>query len=233
MRIWLDQVREEPFNWDETEIIPVAELERPELLGLGPVAWQGEVSFVDPGFLLRGQLSYDQTLACIRCLSPRALQSACEVELLIVVDSAGASTTRPARAQRPGARDTRATEGRHSKSSAKSSVRTSAKAIEHELLEDDLSVLVLGEEVLDTRTILLEQLQLNIPMKPLCRPDCRGLCPNCGADRNRPGACSCAAPAGDPRWAALASIQRRLAGSAGAAGSAGSAGSDYSEGGSE
>ena len=39
------------------------------------------------------------------------------------------------------------------------------------------------------------------PSVPLCRPDCLGLCPTCGADRNEEP-CTCAEP-GDPRWAAL------------------------------
>jgi uncharacterized protein len=42
---------------------------------------------------------------------------------------------------------------------------------------------------------------LELPMAPLCRDDCRGLCPQCGADRNEAD-CGCVAPA-DPRWANL------------------------------
>jgi uncharacterized protein len=41
-----------------------------------------------------------------------------------------------------------------------------------------------------------------VPMKPLCREDCRGLCPTCGEDLNVT-ACGCAAEAADPRWEAL------------------------------
>ena len=61
---------------------------------------------------------------------------------------------------------------------------------EKELHEDDLSLQVIPKELLDTGPILVEQLQLNVPVKALCRPDCQGLCPECGADRNA-GACSC------------------------------------------
>jgi uncharacterized protein len=35
---------------------------------------------------------------------------------------------------------------------------------------------------------------LALPIRPLCRPDCRGLCPRCGEDLNR-GACGCPRPA--------------------------------------
>ncbi len=64
-------------------------------------------------------------------------------------------------------------------------------------------------ETLETDPLLLEQLQLNVPMKPLCRPDCQGLCPTCGADRNE-DACSCEERSADPRWAALAALKSRL-----------------------
>ena len=45
------------------------------------------------------------------------------------------------------------------------------------------------------------------PMQPLCRPDCLGLCPACGADRNT-GACTCTAAPVDERWAALRGLNR-------------------------
>jgi len=69
--------------------------------------------------------------------------------------------------------------------------------------------LTISEEILETDPILIEQLQLNVPMKPLCRADCRGLCPDCGADLNA-GACSCAETRADPRWGSLAALKSRL-----------------------
>jgi len=187
MRIWLDQVREEPFSWDETESIEPQALDRPELLALGPVAWHGSLVYTDPGYLLRGRLSYDQTLACIRCLRPHVASTSAEVELLVVVEAHHKKAQKPPRTSGP------------------------AEGEETELAEGDLDTLVVAEEVLDTRPILIEQLQLNLPMKPLCRPDCRGLCPRCGADLNS-GRCACAEPETDPRWAALASLKGRMEG---------------------
>lgn len=73
---------------------------------------------------------------------------------------------------------------------------------EHELRASELGTLFLEGEELDTTPILMEQLQLNIPMKPLCREDCAGLCPRCGGDRNEVR-CSCAESEVDPRWQAL------------------------------
>ena len=73
---------------------------------------------------------------------------------------------------------------------------------EHELTTSDLKTLFLEGRELDTTPILMEQLQLNIPMKPLCREDCAGLCPHCGVDRNSER-CACAESQVDPRWQAL------------------------------
>ena len=184
MKIWLDQVREEPFSWDETVRIAPEALERPEVLALGPVRWHGEVTYADPGYLLRGRLSYDQTLACIRCLKPHAVSADAEIELLIVVEAAAARTHQHRQLHE-------------------------AEQGELELEELDFNTLVVADEVFETRPIVLEQLQLNIPMKPLCRMDCKGLCPRCGGDRNA-GECSCATVAPDPRWAALGELKERL-----------------------
>jgi uncharacterized protein len=47
---------------------------------------------------------------------------------------------------------------------------------------------------------------LDAPTTPLCRPDCAGLCPQCGADRNEQ-ACACQPPPADPRWSALDALK--------------------------
>lgn len=77
---------------------------------------------------------------------------------------------------------------------------------ELELEAEDLDVLVLAEPELETRPLWIEQLHLAIPMKPLCKDDCAGLCSGCGTDLNK-GSCSCAEAAVDPRWAALAGLK--------------------------
>ncbi len=56
--------------------------------------------------------------------------------------------------------------------------------------------------VVDITADLREEIILNMPHYPLCRPDCRGLCPECGANRNRE-ACACSGPAGHPAWGTL------------------------------
>jgi uncharacterized protein len=58
-----------------------------------------------------------------------------------------------------------------------------------------------GERI-DLAPLAQEALLLELPLAPLCREACRGLCPTCGADLNH-GACSCPAADRDPRWAVL------------------------------
>ena len=55
---------------------------------------------------------------------------------------------------------------------------------------------------LDLTPLLREQGWLAIPMKPLCRQDCQGLCPLCGADLNLTS-CTCENASIDPRLASL------------------------------
>jgi uncharacterized protein len=52
-----------------------------------------------------------------------------------------------------------------------------------------------------------EELILAVPEYVLCKDDCRGLCPRCGADLNA-GPCQCR-PESDPRWAALEALKSR------------------------
>ena len=73
-----------------------------------------------------------------------------------------------------------------------------------ELFEEDSdpeTTYPLRGDQLDLEPLARDAVLLELPAAPLCREDCRGLCPDCGADRNE-RACGCEA-APDPRWAAL------------------------------
>ena len=56
--------------------------------------------------------------------------------------------------------------------------------------------------------VLREQVLLATPVKLVCRDDCKGLCPQCGANLNVE-TCNCQQP-GDPRWAALSELKNKL-----------------------
>ena len=61
------------------------------------------------------------------------------------------------------------------------------------------------DDTLDLGELLREQFVLAMPMKPLCREGCLGLCPLCGADRNST-TCTCRVDWVDPRLAALKTL---------------------------
>lgn len=65
-----------------------------------------------------------------------------------------------------------------------------------------------GESLL-LEDALREQVLLAVPLKLLCREDCKGLCPQCGKNLNE-SQCSCAEQMEDPRWAALKEIRSKL-----------------------
>ena len=75
-------------------------------------------------------------------------------------------------------------------------------ADEREVGEEDLEIGYYRDEQIDLNELLREQFYLALPMKPLCREECRGLCPHCGTDLNT-AACDCAPAWEDPRLAAL------------------------------
>jgi len=57
--------------------------------------------------------------------------------------------------------------------------------------------------------VLREQVLLALPVRTLCKPDCKGLCPRCGANRNSQP-CHCEEGPQDPRWEALAGLRSRI-----------------------
>lgn len=77
---------------------------------------------------------------------------------------------------------------------------------EEQALDDqELSVSYYSDERIDLVQLIREQITLALPMKPLCRNDCRGLCPECGADWNTIE-CSCEQETIDPRMAKLKAL---------------------------
>lgn len=81
---------------------------------------------------------------------------------------------------------------------------------EIEITPDELDIGFYGERAIPLRDLAIEQIQLSIPMKPLCDDNCLGLCPLCGANRNRE-TCSCQESIADERWGALQGIREQIA----------------------
>ena len=70
---------------------------------------------------------------------------------------------------------------------------------------DEDAFLIDQNHLLDLTEAVRQYREASVEMQPLCRPDCRGLCPRCGRDLNA-GDCDCSPGATDARWAALSSL---------------------------
>ena len=71
--------------------------------------------------------------------------------------------------------------------------------------EDDEAFTIDENHLLDLTEAIRQYREASAVMKPLCRPDCRGLCSRCGHDLNT-GDCACTAAPIDTRWSALAGL---------------------------
>ena len=76
---------------------------------------------------------------------------------------------------------------------------------EIELLERELDVSFYRDDRIDLDELTLEQLELSLPLRILCREDCHGLCAQCGTNLNLEQ-CTCQ-PEIDSRWQALADLK--------------------------
>lgn len=74
-----------------------------------------------------------------------------------------------------------------------------------EVTGGDLDLFPFDGEKIDLEPLMREQFVLAIPYAPLCKEDCKGLCPQCGIDRNT-ATCTCEKPI-DPRLAALKGLK--------------------------
>jgi uncharacterized metal-binding protein YceD (DUF177 family) len=81
---------------------------------------------------------------------------------------------------------------------------------EIELADKELDLDYYEDRSVPLETIAFEQVQLSLPMKPLCEEACQGLCPNCGANLRR-GGCDCAVTTVDQRWDSLREFREQLA----------------------
>jgi uncharacterized protein len=83
----------------------------------------------------------------------------------------------------------------------------SNKPEEERLKDDDADIAFFQGEGIFLADVLKEQVLLALPMKVICQSDCRGLCPNCGANLNHEE-CRCETHATDPRMAPLARLKQ-------------------------
>ena len=79
---------------------------------------------------------------------------------------------------------------------------------EIELKYEDMEIAYYDGIALDVNLMVLEQIELAMPMKFVCREDCRGLCCKCGADLNE-GSCRCKNEEIDSRMSVLLEFKKK------------------------
>jgi uncharacterized protein len=77
--------------------------------------------------------------------------------------------------------------------------------------DEDISLFYATEGKVSLAEISAEQIHLSLPLKPVCNEGCQGLCPTCGANKNRIE-CGCRNEEIDPRLAPLLEFKRRTDG---------------------
>ncbi len=194
MFIDLDRVPHGGQAVDRTLVLEGPYIEREEFRPLSSVALSGRLQPIvsDEGgdaqgegvFRLRGWMSCRIELACVRCLEPFPVDLAEELDLLYLPQSSNEAPAAEA-------------------SEADAFTELSGRGLERE----ELAVSFYRDARIDLSQMIVEQIVLALPMKPLCKPDCRGLCALCGKNRNLVS-CECAPKDTDPRWAPLKTLQK-------------------------
>jgi uncharacterized protein len=164
-------------------VVPGSRAVEDEFSLLGPVRFTGTLTRAGDRFHLRGRILATLQLACGRCLAPFPKPVDTTVDLTYVPDRQPVGT--PAKDKGHGGADE-----------------------EVELQDEDLNTAYYHDHVLDLGEMLREQFYLSLPMQPLCRPDCQGLCPSCGIDRNV-DTCQCHTDWVDPRLSGLKALVTR------------------------
>lgn len=165
--------------------IPAAALDAPaeDFVVGGPVHFEGDVERGSAEtYQLRGQLQAHLSLTCARCTDPVDFAVDVPVDLRFVPVAVEKAHVRPS----PSAGSDDDDDGR-------------------EMNDEDPSIVLYDEPRIDLAQVAREQCYLAMPMKPLCRPECQGLCVQCGSNRNVT-TCTCENRWEDPRLAGLKSL---------------------------
>jgi uncharacterized protein len=167
------------FRFDRKVPVPDLEGACGEKVVVRSASLAGEVTKAAGGYELEGKLLAVVDTDCSRCLEPVSLAIESEIELRLVPSE------------------------------------IDDEAVKEEVVEDDLDE---EDEALrfecpegraDLIQLVSEQLYLALPLKPVCREGCKGLCPNCGVNRNEVS-CGCQEAWIDPRLAPLQQLRDHL-----------------------
>jgi uncharacterized protein len=176
MRLELSHIRQPETEF--TKVLQPAEVqgEDEEYRITAPVALQMVIHKDHDRFRLVGTVKTELELACSRCLEPYRMAIDREFDLRYLPATTGEAASR----------ENSEDEG-------------------DEVEDDDVAMTFYREEQIDLNELLREQFYLALPMKPLCRDDCQGICPQCGTNRNL-ATCDCNPQWVDPRMAGLKTL---------------------------
>jgi uncharacterized protein len=158
---------------------------------LGPATFKGTLARHGERFHLKGRVTATLQLSCGRCLTPFPKTMDTAVDLTYIPERAPVVVAKDAPVKAPG-----------------KGGKTPTVEEEVELQDEDLDTAFYRDHLLDLAEMLREQFYLALPMQPLCRPDCQGLCPTCGIDRNV-DTCQCKTEWIDPRLSVLKTLVTR------------------------
>jgi len=179
-RILLEGAREKPLEFFGETALSVDSLGGDPLVSLSPVRMKGTITAIDSEYLVDAEIEFSGELICSRCVATYEFSEELPIHLRL------RKRPGPPRVQkaRPGAEAEE----------------------EREMDTEEVDVVIFEEPVLPFAEIAREQVLMAIPMKPLCREDCRGLCYVCGTDWNA-GDCRCEKSPVDQRLEVLKSLK--------------------------
>jgi uncharacterized protein len=177
----IQKIPAEGLRFDEALHPPPLEGPAGESLRPRGVRLRGRAEPGARGVGLRAHLDASLELTCGRCLETVPFTVSTEVALTLVPEAAEPEGEGMAR---PG---------------------------EIEVTDEDASLFGCPDGKADLEALVMEQIYLALPLKPLCRETCQGLCPQCGANRNRV-TCDCQREEVDPRLAPLLQFKKTRSG---------------------
>lgn len=181
MRVNIDEIKEAGLrrSWEVTREA-ADEMVAGDQAGYrarGPVHVDARLEKIERRVRVDAHGKAELTVPCGRCLTPVPLDVPVDFELTLVPEDEYQDPDRPQKEDRAG---------------------PVAGSFDPRDAEEE----VYAGRVIDLDPLLREQLVLSLPAYPVCREDCKGLCPVCGANLNE-RECGCDRHVPDPRWAGL------------------------------
>ena len=185
MRVNIDEIKEHGLqrSWDlpREQVDELVAGERVDFRARGPAHVDATLTKIERRVRVEAHAKASLTAACGRCLTLVSVELPVDFELTLV----------PEDEYDDGPRD------------VQDSNRTDvAGSFGPEEAEEE----TYAGKVIDLDPLLREQLLLALPTYPVCRDDCKGLCPVCGTNLNE-RECGCDPHVPDPRWAGLKNVK--------------------------